>query len=86
MKTFVRADFNFKDEATGILYCRGYVVCEDVQLAENGSYTFRVNAVVVQKFIGTAPDFEKIEELAIKNCKLFDDEIIDVGNLAEHHD
>ena len=86
MKTFVRADFNFKDEATGILYCRGYVVCEDVQLAENGSYTFRVNAVIVQKFIGTAPDFERIEELAIKNCKLFDDEIIDVGSLEEHHD
>jgi hypothetical protein len=86
MKTLVRADFNFKDEATGILYCRGYVVCENVQLAESGSYTFRVNTVVVQKFIGTAPDFEKIEELAIKNCKLFDDEIIDVGRLAEHHD
>lgn len=86
MKTFVRADFNFKDEATGILYCRGYVVCEDVELKEDGSYTFKVHSVVVQKFIGSAPDFEHIEKLAIKNCKLFDEEIIDVGSLAEHHD
>ena len=86
MKTFIRADFNFKDEATGILYCRGYVVCEDVQLSENGSYTFNVHSVVVQKFIGSAPDFDKIEKLAIQNCKLFEDEIIDVGSLAEHHD
>ena len=85
MKTFVRADFNFKDEATGIHYCRGYVVCEDVQLSENGSYTFRVNSVVVQKFIGSAPNFKHIEKLAIQNCKLFEDEIIDVGSLAEHH-
>ena len=86
MKTFVRADFNFKDEATGILYCRGYVVCEDVELKEDGSYTFKVHSVVVQKFIGSAPDFEKIEHLAIKNCKLFDDEVINVGSLADHHD
>ena len=86
MKTFIRADFNFKDEATGILYCRGYVVCEDVQLQENGSYTFKVHSVVVQKFIGSAPDFEHIEKLAIQKCKLFDEEIIDVGSLAEHHD
>ena len=86
MKTFIRADFNFKDEATGILYCRGYVVCEDVQLAEDGSYTFKVHSVVVQKFIGSAPNFKHIEKLAIQNCKLFDDEIIDVGSLAEHHD
>ncbi len=86
MKTFVRADFNFKDEATGILYCRGYVVCKDVELKEDGSYTFEVHSVVVQKFIGSAPDFEHIEKLAIQNCKLFDDEIIDVGSLAEHHD
>ena len=86
MKTLVRADFNFKDEATGILYCRGYVVCEDVQLQENGNYTFKVHSVVVQKFIGSAPDFEHIEKLAIQKCKLFDEEIIDVGSLAEHHD
>ena len=85
MKTFVRADFNFKDEATGILYCRGYVVCEDVQLSENGSYTFKVHSVVVQKFIGSAPNFKHIEKLAIQKCKLFDDEIIDVGSLAKHH-
>jgi hypothetical protein len=45
-----------------------------------------VDSVVLQKLIATKPDFEKIEHLAIKNCKLFDDEVINVGSLADHHD
>jgi hypothetical protein len=86
MKTFIRADFKFEDAQAQILFCKGYVICEDVQLKDDGSYTFKVHSVIVQKFIGKAPDFEQVEKLAIQNCKLFDDEIINVGSLAEHHD
>ncbi len=86
MKTFVRADFDFKSEKDKITRCAGYIICEDVELHENGSYTFGVHSVIVQKLIAKNPDFERVEELAIQNCKLFDDEIINVGSLAEHHD
>ena len=82
----LRADFDFESEANGIKRCAGYVICKDVVLTENGSYTFGVDSVVLQKLIATKPDFEIIEQLAIKNCKLFDDEIINVGSLADHHD
>jgi len=81
-----RADFDFESEANGIKRCAGYVICKDVVLSEKGSYTFGVDSVVLQKLIATRPDFEKIEHLAIKNCKLFDDEVINVGSLADHHD
>ena len=85
MKTFIRADFDFKSEKDKIKHCAGYVICEDVQLGQNGEYTFKVNSVVLQKLIAKNPDFEVVEKLAIQNCKLFDDEIINVGNLADHH-
>ena len=85
MNIYIRADFDFKDEKNGIKRCAGYVLCKDVELTES-SYTFSVDSVVLQKLIATKPDFEKIEQLAIKNCKLFDDEVINVGSLAEHHD
>lgn len=81
-----RADFNFSSEADGIKHCAGYVICKDVQLSEGGSYTFSVESIVLKKLIATTPDFETIEHLAIKNCKLFDEEVINVGSLAEHHD
>ena len=86
MKTFIRADFDFKSEADQIKHCTGYVICTDVQLGQNGSFSFSVDSVVIQKLIAKNPDFEKVEELAIRNCKLFDDEVINVGSLAEHHD
>ena len=82
----IRADFNFSDEKEQIRECKGYVICKDVELHENGSYTFGVQAVVLRKLIAIKPDFEKIEQLAIRNCKLFDDEIINVGSLADYHD
>lgn len=81
----LRADFDFESEADGIKRCVGYVICKDVELHESG-YSFGVESVVLQKLIATKPDFEKIEQLAIKNCKLFDDEVINVGSLADHHD
>ena len=86
IKALFRADFDFESEADGIKRCVGYVICKDVVLTENGGYTFGVDSVVLQKLIATKPDFEKIEHLAIKNCKLFDDEVINVGSLADHHD
>ena len=81
-----RADFDFESEADGIKRCVGHVICKDVVLTEKGGYTFSVHSVVLQKLIATRPDFENIEHLAIKNCKLFDDEVINVGSLADHHD
>ena len=86
IKALFRADFDFESEANGIKRCAGYVICKDVQLSENGSYTFSVESIVLQKLIATRPDFKNIEMLAIKNCKLFDDEVINVGSLADHHD
>lgn len=85
MKTFIRADFDFNSEADQIKHCIGYVICEDVELHENGNSTFKVHSVIVQKLIAKNPNFEKVEELAIKNCKLFEEEIINVGSLADHH-
>lgn len=86
MKTFIRADFDFQSEADQIKHCTGYVICEDVEIHENGNSTFKVHSVIVQKLIAKNPNFEKVEELAIKNCKLFEDEIINVGSLADYHD
>lgn len=86
MKSYFRADFDFKSEENKINHCTGYVVVEDVQLGQNGSYTFNVHSVVIKKLIAKNPDFEVVERLAIQNCKLFDDEVINVGSLAEHHD
>lgn len=86
MKTFIRADFDFQSEADKISRCAGYIICEDVELHENGVSSFKVHSVIVQKLIAKNPDFERVEMLAIQNCKLFDDEVINVGSLAEHHD
>jgi hypothetical protein len=85
MSIYVRAYFDFKDEKNGIKHCTGYVVCEDVTPTEYGC-DFKVHSVVIKKLIAKKPDFEKLEQLAIQNCKVFDDEIINVGSLAEHHD
>ena len=86
MKTFIRADFDFKSEKDKIKHCAGYVICKDVQLDQNGSYTFSVHSLIVKKLIAKNPNFEIIERLAVQNCKLFDDEVIKVGSLVEHHD
>ena len=86
MRTFIRADFDFKSEKDKIKHCTGYVICEDVQLGQNGSYSFNVDSIVIQKLIAKNPDFVIVEKLSIQNCKLFDDEVINVGSLADHHD
>ena len=85
MEKLFRADFDFKSEKDGIKRCAGYVICQDVQIQENGSFSFGVHSIIIQKLIAIKPDFDKINALAINNCKLFDD-VIDVGSLADHHD
>ena len=80
----IRADFNFSNEAEKIKVCKGYVIGEFTPTQEGGD--FKPERVILEKLVAVKPDFEKIEQLAIKNCKLFDDEIINVGSLADHHD
>ena len=68
----IRADFNFKDDAQKIKVCKGYVIGDFTPTQEGGN--FRPEKVIVQKLIATAPDFDKIEQLAIQHCKvLYDD-------------
>lgn len=85
MENLFRADFDFKAEAYGIKRCSGYVICKDVQMQENGGYTFGVHSVIIKKLIANKPDFDKINAMAINHCKLFDD-VIKVGSLADYHD
>lgn len=69
MKTFVRADFDFKSEKDKIKHCTGYVVCYDVVQKDYGC-DFKIDRIIIKKLIATSPDLEKIEQLAIQNCKL----------------
>ena len=69
MSIYVRADFDFKDEKNGIKHCTGYVVCYDVEQKDYGC-DFKIDRIIIKKLIATSPDFEKIEQLAIQNCKL----------------
>ena len=73
MSVLVRADFDFKDEKNGIKHCTGYVVCYDVEQKEYGC-DFKVDRIIIKKLIATNPDFEKIEQLAIQNCKVLREE------------
>ena len=79
MSIFVRADFDFKDEKNGIKHCTGYVVCYDVKQKTYGC-DFKIDRIVIKKLIATNPDFEKIEQLAIQNCKiLYEDSEVKQG-------
>ena len=73
MSVYIRADFDFKDEKNGIKHCTGYVVCKDVEQKEYGC-DFKVHSVVIKKLIAKNPDFEKLEQLAIQNCKVLREE------------
>ena len=89
MKIFVRADFNFSDEAENITACRGYVIGEFTPTEEGGD--FKPEDVILERLVARSPDLKKIEELAIATCKvLYDDneveEVINVGSLADYHD
>ena len=85
----IRADFNFADESELIKVCKGYVIGKFTPTEEGGD--FKPEKTILEKLIATSPDFEKIEQLAIQNCKvLYDDneveEVINVGSLADYHD
>ena len=85
----IRADFNFADESELIKVCKGYVIGEFTPTAEGGD--FKPESVILQKLVAVSPDLKKVEELAIKNCRvLYDDneveEVINVGSLADYHD
>ena len=73
MKTFVRADFDFKSEKDKIKHCTGYVVCYDV-VQKDYSCDFKVHSVIIKKLIAKNPDFDKLEQLAIQNCKVLREE------------
>ena len=73
MSIYVRADFDFKDEKNGIKHCTGYVICKDVVMTDYGC-DFKVHSVVIKKLIAKNPDFEKLEQLAIQNCKVLREE------------
>lgn len=83
----IRADFDFKDDAQKIKVCKGYVIGDFTPTQEGGN--FRPEKVILEKLVAVSPDFKKIEQMAIANCKvLYDDEetVIDIGSLAEYHD
>jgi hypothetical protein len=83
----IRADFNFSNSENKIDLAIGYVIGEFTPTEEGGD--FKPESVILQKLIAKAPDFKKVEELAIANCRvLYDEEetIINIGGLADYHD
>ena len=84
----VRADFNFSDETEKIRECKGYVIGEFTPTQEGGD--FKPEKTILERLVAVSPDFEKIEQLAIMNCRvLYDDneveEVINVGSLADYY-
>ena len=83
----VRADFNFSNSEERIELAVGYVIGEFTPTAEGGD--FKPEKVILEKLKAKAPDFEKVEKLAIENCRvLYDEEetVINVGSIADYHD
>jgi hypothetical protein len=72
----IRADFNFSNEEEKIKVCKGYVIGEFTPTEEGGD--FKPESVILEKLVAVKPDFEKIEVMAIQNCKvLYDDEEVE---------
>ena len=82
----IRADFNFSDEKEKIRECKGYVIGEFTPTQEGGD--FKPERTILERLVAVSPDFEKIEQLAILNCKVIydDSEVINIGSLADYHD
>ena len=82
----IRADFNFSDEKEKIRECKGYVIGEFTPTEEGGD--FKPERTILERLVAVSPDFEKIEQLAIMNCKVIydDSEVINIGSLADYHD
>lgn len=82
----IRADFNFSDETEKIRECRGYVIGEFTPTAEGGD--FKPEKTILERLVAVSPDFDKVEQLAILNCKVIydDSEVINIGSVADYHD
>ena len=82
----IRADFNFSDETEKIRECKGYVIGEFTPTQEGGN--FKPEKTILERLVAVSPDFEKIEQLAILNCKVIydDSEVINIGSVADYHD
>lgn len=82
----IRADFNFSDEKEQIRECKGYVIGEFTPTQEGGD--FKPEKTILERLVAVSPDFEKIEQLAILNCKVIydDSEVINIGSVADYHD
>ena len=85
-KMTIRADFNFSDEKEQIRECKGYVIGEFTPTEEGGD--FKPEKTILERLVAVSPDFEKIEQLAILNCKVIydDSEVINIGSVADYHD
>lgn len=82
----IRADFNFSDEKEQIRECKGYVIGEFTPTQEGGD--FKPEKTILERLVAVSPDFDKIEQLAILNCKVIydDSEVINIGSVADYHD
>ena len=82
----IRADFNFADESELIKVCKGYVIGEFTPTQEGGD--FKPEKTILERLVAVSPDFEKIEQLAILNCRVIydDSEVINIGSVADYHD
>ena len=82
----IRADFNFSYDAQEIKVCKGYVIGEFTPTEEGGD--FKPEKTILERLVAVSPDFEKIEQLAILNCKVIydDSEVVNIGSLADYHD
>lgn len=82
----IRADFNFSNEAEKIKVCKGYIIGKFTPTQEGGD--FKPEKTILERLVAVRPDFEKIEQLAILNCKVIydDSEVINIGSVADYHD
>ena len=82
----IRADFNFSDATEKIRECKGYVIGEFTPTQEGGD--FKPEKTILERLVAVSPDFEKIEQLAILNCKVIydDSEVVNIGSVADYHD
>ena len=68
----VRADFNFRCSEEKIDLAVGYVIGDFTPTEEGGD--FKPEKVVLLKLKAKAPNFQKVEKLAIENCRcIYDD-------------
>ena len=68
----IRADFNFSNSENKIDLAVGYVIGDFTPTEEGGN--FKPEKVSLQKLKAKAPNFQKVEELAIENCRcIYDD-------------